>query len=142
MPREGILIIDDNVTDGFVIKRTLSSLTHEEITIARNGLEALSFFSQRLKGEEGSALPRLITLDLNMPKMNGFEVLERIKKNSQTKDIPIIILTSSQLSEEVKRSYYLGANSYIVKPTDHDEFEKIIGYMYNYWFVFSKIPLE
>jgi CheY-like chemotaxis protein len=142
MTKRGILIIEDNVTDGLVIKRTLARHISEEITIARDGLQALSFFSQHLKGDADVVLPRLITLDLNMPKMNGFELLERIKENENTKDIPIIILTSSQLPDEIKRAYRLGANSYVIKPTDHAQYERTIERIYEYWFEFSLIPQE
>ena len=142
MAKKGILIIEDNITDGMVIKRTLMKHTTEEISIARDGMQALSFFSQRLKGDIEVVLPRLITLDLNMPKMNGFELLERIKSNENTKDIPVVILTSSQLPDEIKRAYSIGANSYVIKPTDHLKYEETIEKIYEYWFEFSLMPTE
>ncbi|MBN1785628.1 MAG: response regulator [Candidatus Methanofastidiosa archaeon] len=144
MTKRGVLVIEDNITDGLVIRRTLSKYIDEEINVVRDGTEALSFLAKVLKGSLDSEmmLPRLITLDLNMPKMNGFEFIERFKKNDQTKDIPIIVLTSSQLPDEIKRAYSLGANSYVVKPTDHEKFEQTIEVIYGYWFDFSKLPPE
>ncbi|HOP08891.1 MAG TPA: response regulator [Candidatus Methanofastidiosa archaeon] len=144
MDKKGVLVIEDNITDGLVIKRTLSKYIHEEISVVRDGTEALSFLSRALKTniDMDITLPKLITLDLNMPKMNGFEFIERFKKNEQTKEIPIIVLTSSQLPDEVKKAYYLGANSYVIKPTDHEKFEQTIEIIYEYWFDFSKLPPE
>lgn len=142
MVKKGILVIEDNITDGMVIKRTLMKHTSEDITIARDGMQALSFFSERLKGDGDVVLPRLVTLDLNMPKMNGFELLERIKSNENTRDIPVVILTSSQLPDEIKRAFAMGANSYVLKPTDHVRYEQTIDKIFEYWFEFSLVPTE
>jgi len=144
MKKNGVLIIEDNITDGLVIKRTLSNYLNEEITVVRDGKEALKYLAKAMKTnlDSETSLPHLITLDLNMPKMNGFEFIERFKKNENTRDIPIIVLTSSQLPDEIKKAYELGANSYVVKPTDHEKFEQTISVLYEYWFDFSKLPKE
>lgn len=144
MKKNGVLIIEDNITDGLVIKRTLSNYLNEEITVVRDGKEALKYLAKAMKTDLDTqiSLPHLITLDLNMPKMNGFEFIERFKKNENTRDIPIIVLTSSQLPDEIKKAYELGANSYVVKPTDHEKFEQTIAVLYEYWFDFSKLPKE
>jgi len=144
MEKKGVLVIEDNITDGLVIKRTLSKYLDEDINVVRDGTEALSFLARALKTniDKDITLPRLITLDLNMPKMNGFEFIERFKKNDQTKDIPIIVLTSSQLPDEIRKAYFLGANSFVIKPTDHEKFEQTIEIIYEYWFDFTKLPPE
>jgi len=144
MEKKGVLVIEDNITDGLVIKRTLSKYIDEDINVVRDGTEAMSFLARALKSniDRDITLPRLITLDLNMPKMNGFEFIERFKKNDQTREIPIIVLTSSQLPDEIRKAYFLGANSYVIKPTDHEKFEESLEVVYEYWFDFSKLPPE
>jgi len=141
--RRGILIIEDNMTDGLVIKRTLSKHLTDDITIVRDGMQAINALSEKLKSrpsKEDVVIPRLITLDLNMPKMNGFELLDRLREHEDTKSIPIIVLTSSQIPDEITRAYQMGVNNYVVKPTDHEKFEQTIEKIYRYWFEFSRIP--
>jgi two-component system response regulator len=84
-------------------------------------------------------LPKVILLDLKMPKVNGLEVLQRIKSEPRTKMIPVVILTSSAEDPDIKRSYELGANSYIVKPVEFNNFAKIISELGMYWLVINKI---
>lgn len=144
MNKKGILVVEDNITDGLVIKRTFSALTNEPIRIARNGKEAFDALVDDINDpkEDGIELPRIITVDINMPIMNGFEFIEAIKSREGLKEIPVIVLTSTQLPDEIKKAYRLGANSFVVKPTEHEEFERKIEEIYHYWLDFVKLPQE
>jgi CheY-like chemotaxis protein len=107
--------------------------------VARDGVEALEFL--RREGSFGDApRPDLILLDLNMPRMDGREVLQEIKRDEQLRLIPVVILTTSKAEEDVVRSYQLNANCYITKPVDLDQFMNVVRSIEDFWLTVVKLP--
>ena len=137
-----ILIVEDNHEDAELAIRALKKnhLANNLIHVI-DGAEALDFlFAQGVySGRDVNNVPKLILLDLKMPKVNGLEVLQKIKSNLLTKTIPVVILTSSAEDPDVKKSYELGANSYIVKPVEFNNFAKTITDLGMYWMVINKV---
>lgn len=137
-----ILLIEDNPDDAELAIRALKkSHLANNVTHLMDGAEALDFlFCQgEYESRDINNLPKVILLDLKMPKVNGLEVLNRIKADSRTRSIPVVILTSSAEDPDIKRSYELGANSYIVKPVEFNNFAKIISDLGMYWLVINRI---
>ncbi len=128
--RTDVLIVDDNRQDAelFVdaLRKQLPGLT---VRVARDGAEAIAILADL----PAAALPRVIFLDLKMPKVDDFEVLRRIKGDAKTRSIPVVVLTSSALETDVQRAYSLGANSYVVKPMEFHEFTEMVGRVGEYW---------
>jgi CheY-like chemotaxis protein len=131
-----ILLVEDNPVDLDLTLRAFSSrkLTNP-IEIARDGEEALAYVE---KWENGYPRPVIILLDLKLPKINGLEVLEVIKKHPEFKTIPVVILTTSSETSDMKTAYQLGVNSYIVKPVDFDKFMDVAKQIELYWTVLNK----
>src|SRR5688572_26710591 len=136
-----ILLVEDNPDDAELTMRALKKqhLANHVIHLT-DGAEALDFLfgTGQYIGRNISNVPKVILLDLKMPKINGLEVLQRIKSDSNTKMVPVVILTSSAEDPDIKKSYELGANSYIVKPVDFNNFAKIISDLGMYWLVINK----
>ena len=134
-----ILIVEDNPVDLDLTLRAFSSrkLTNP-IQVARDGEEALAYIQ---RWEQGEPIPVVILLDLNLPKINGLEVLQRLKSHPEFKTIPIVILTTSSESSDMKSAYLLGVNSYIIKPVDFEKFMEMAKQIELYWNVINK-PLE
>ncbi len=138
-----ILLVEDNPYD---VEMTMNALKHGKISnkifVARDGAEALDFIFAKGKysNRNISVKPRVILLDLKLPKKNGLEVLREIRRNEPTKSIPVVILTSSQEENDIVESYKLGVNSYIVKPVDFDNFTKAISNIGLYWLILNKPP--
>ncbi|MEI7983133.1 MAG: response regulator [Bacteroidota bacterium] len=130
-----ILLVEDNPLD---LDLTLRAFAQQKITnpilVARNGEEALAFIQ---KWHAGDSEPVVILLDLKLPKISGLEVLEMIKSHPKYKTIPIVVLTSSDESSDVKKAYLLGANSYIVKPVDFGKFMEVAKNIELYWTVLN-----
>ena len=137
-----ILLVEDNEDDIVIIKRVFKNVNiTNEIRIARSGREALDFIYHRDKySEEESQPPGMILLDISMPGMNGFEVLEELKADPKTKKIPVVMLTSSGREEDIVKSYEYGACSYITKPLGFDEFVNVIERFEIYWSLVSRVP--
>ncbi|HER54383.1 MAG TPA: response regulator [Candidatus Bathyarchaeota archaeon] len=135
-----ILLVDDSPDDIMIAKRAFKkSQIHNKIFVTRDGEEAIQFL--RKEGNyKDVPTTGLVILDLNMPKIDGFEVLETIKNDEKLKKIPIIVLTSSSRYEDIERAYKLGANSFIVKPVSFEEFVEAILEIKRYWLSLSKIP--
>ncbi len=137
-----ILLVEDNPMD---VELTLNALEREvpnfRVHIARDGDEALEFMKQ-LEGELPTValLPKLILLDLKIPKIAGLDVLRAIKENPVTRIIPVVVLTSSRDEEDMLKSYSLGANSYIQKPVSFDEFRKLVQQLGSYWLEANLLP--
>lgn len=126
-----ILLVEDNPVDLDLTLRAFSAQKlSNPIDVARDGEEALDYFK---KWEQGSPLPLVILLDLKLPKISGLEVLEVIKKHPVFKTIPVVILTTSTESTDVKSAYQLGVNSYIVKPVDFSKFMEVAKQIELYW---------
>jgi len=136
-----VLLVDDNQAD---VKLTLKAFrilnSGRQVSVVRDGEEALEFvFSTgRYSGTPGASSLRLILLDLKLPKVNGFEVLKAVKADPKTQLIPVVMLTSSNQAQEVHECYRLGANSYIQKPVDYDEFCEAIQQIERYWLLFNQ----
>jgi two-component system response regulator len=130
-----ILLVEDNRDDE---ELTLLALAENhlatDIKVVRDGAEALDFlFATGQYADQKTDLPRLILLDVKLPKVSGIEVLQRVKQDKRTSKIPVVMLTSSREDPDVKRSYELGANSYIVKPVDFNQFKEAIKLLGVYW---------
>ena len=138
-----ILLVEDNMDDAEMTIRALrdKSLANKLIHL-KDGEEALDFLygTGRYKGRDINMKPRLILLDLKMPKVDGMEVLEKVKSNSMTKTIPVVVLTSSNEDPDLKRCYELGANSYIVKPVEFESFVKAVSDLSLYWMLLNRLP--
>jgi CheY-like chemotaxis protein len=135
-----VLIVEDDPDD---LELTLHTFAEARITnpvhIARDGQEALDYiFCRGAHAGRDSAPPRLILLDLKLPKIGGLEVLREIKADPRTKGIPVVILTSSREERDLVEGYQLGANSYIQKPVDFAQFQKTIREMGYYWLVVNQ----
>ncbi|MEI7660882.1 MAG: response regulator [Bacteroidota bacterium] len=131
-----ILLVEDNPLDlDLTVRAFASQKLTNPIQIARDGEEALEFIT---KWENGEPLPVVILLDLKLPKVNGLEVLKTIKSHAVYKTIPIVILTTSAESSDVKSAYALGANSYIMKPVDYEKFIDVAKQIELYWTVLNK----
>lgn len=130
-----ILLVEDNRDDEELTLLTLTeSHVASDIKVVRDGAEALDYlFATGQYTGQAIDLPRLILLDVKLPKLNGLEVLQRVKQDSRTSKIPVVMLTSSREDPDVKRSYELGANSYIVKPVDFEQFKEAIRLLGVYW---------
>jgi CheY-like chemotaxis protein len=133
-----ILLVEDNPMDVDLTKRALRRhRLANELIIARDGEEAINLIS---RWENGEAIPVLILLDLNMPRLSGLEVLARLKSHPSFASIPVVVLTTSREDGDVKRAYQLGANSYIVKPVDFDKFLEVAAQIELYWTILNEPP--
>lgn len=131
MNKKIVLLVEDNVDDEFFTCRGLNaSEVALTIHVARDGAEALDM----LLGTSGSILhPDLIVLDNNMPKLNGIEVLERLRQDARTRFTPVVMLTSSTQPNDIARAYQAGANSYLSKPMDTKRMQELVSDMTRYW---------
>lgn len=136
-----ILLVEDNQDDiDLTIMALEKSNILNDVIVAKDGEQAL----QKLNGLEDDdppILPAVILLDINMPKMNGLEVLREIRSNDRTRRLPVVILTSSREEQDIIRGYDLGANSYIRKPVDFDNFVQAVKQLGLYWLVLNE-PVE
>ena len=136
-----ILLIEDNPDD---VELTLMAFKKHNlanhITVARDGEEAMDIIFQHGKESAEGLRPDLILLDLKLPKVDGMEVLRQIKENSETKVIPVIILTSSKEESDLAESYRLGVNSYIRKPVNFEKFTEVVMQLGLYWLLINEPP--
>lgn len=134
-----VLLVEDNPVD---VDLTLRAFARRKLTnpvlVARDGEEALAFLP---RWEEGAPRPLVILLDLKLPRINGLEVLARLKNSAASRDIPVVVLTSSVEDRDIATAYRLGANSYIVKPVDFEKFLEVAGQIELYWCVTNLPPL-
>jgi two-component system, response regulator len=136
-----ILIIEDNHHDEVMILDALREQNiHDKIRVLHNGEEALDYFfgSHGCLKKADMYYPRFVQLDLKLPKVGGLEVLKRLKSDERTRDIPVIIFTSSNEAKDRNESFLLGANSYIVKPLDADCFSRFVVDIAFYWLMMNK----
>jgi two-component system, response regulator len=136
-----IILVEDNIDDATLTKRALkSSKISNSIIHLKNGEEALDFIFSggTYENKKFTQHPKIILLDLKMPKVNGMEVLEKLKADPSTKHIPVVVLTSSAEDPDIKKCYDLGANSYIVKPVEFENFTKTVVELGLYWLVLNK----
>lgn len=138
-----ILIVEDDPNDAELITRALRKhkLTNK-LVLLKDGAEALDFlFGEGSFAQMDDGKPRVILLDLKLPKVNGIEVLRKIKSEERTKKIPVVILTSSREERDLKDAYELGVNSYVTKPIQFDEFAKVVSDLGMYWLLLNKSPI-
>jgi len=141
MMQKKILLIEDNDDDIELVKIALNSgFIANELDVVKDGVEALNYLrcEGKYKNKSSDDLPALILLDLNLPKINGFEVLKEIRSNERTNIIPVTIFTSSDQEKDIVESYKLGANSYIQKPVDFEKFRDAVKQLGMYWLIFNK----
>ena len=135
-----ILLVEDNPDDEALTLRALkNSNIANEVVVARDGAEAIDFLFGATR-DESCRLPELVLLDLNLPKVNGFEVLKRIRADSRTHSLPVVVLTTSDEDRDLVESYKLGANSYVRKPVDFEDFRKAVKTLGMYWLVLNLAP--
>jgi two-component system response regulator len=139
-----ILLVEDSSADAEMTLRTLKKRgIANDIEWVRDGIEALEFlrcegaWAQRRNGQ-----PRLVLLDLKMPRMDGLEVLRNLKQDARTRHIPVVMMTSSQEEGDLVASYALGVNSYIVKPVDFDSFAETVAQVGMYWVLANETAPE
>lgn len=138
---KSILIIEDNPDDGLLTMRALKKLNYRNIKLVENGSQALEFLYGDESGKNSvMTTPDLILLDLNLPIIDGFTILKKIRSSKTTKHTPVIVLTSSGEEKDINQSYDLGANSYIRKPVDFIEFEKAAVLISEYWLTLNVPP--
>ena len=137
-----ILLVEDNAADAEMTlralrKRNLSNQVHW----VKDGPEALDYlFFRGAYGKRASGNPKIVLLDLKMPKMDGIEVLRKIREDDRTRLVPVVMLTSSAEENDIVRSYELGVNSYIVKPVEFDKFVEEVSKLGVYWAIMNRVP--
>ncbi len=143
MQNKVVLLVEDNPDDEALTLRALRKHNlANDIVVARDGQEALDFlfaegdYSERDK----SILPQVILLDLKLPKVDGLQVLERLRAAEHTRHVPVVVLTSSNQEQDMIRSYDLGANSYVRKPVDFEQFLEAARQLGLYWLVLNDVP--
>lgn len=143
MERRVILLVEDNPDDETLTLRALKKNNiHNEVVVARDGAEALDYLfgTGGHAGRDASLIPAVVLLDLKLPKIDGLEVLRRLRLDSRTQHTPVVILTSSKEEQDLVRSYDLGCNSYIRKPVDFTQFSEAVRQLGLYWLVLNELP--
>ena len=137
-----ILLVEDNPGDARLTREALSqSKVSNNLHHARDGEEAMRFLKR--EGQFANApTPDLVLLDLNLPRRDGREVLEDVKRDPLLKHIPVVVLTSSEAEEDILRSYRLHANCFITKPVDLEQLTKVVQAIEHFWFTLVKLPPE
>ncbi|RXK58167.1 response regulator [Lacibacter luteus] len=140
-----ILLVEDNIDDAeLTIREMKKHNLANELFHVKDGAEAVDYIFGKgaFNGRIIEQRPKLILLDIQMPKLNGIEVLEAIKTDERTKTIPVVMLTSSKEDPDIKRCYELGANSYIVKPVNFEAFTAAIKTLHYYWLLLNEPPVK
>lgn len=136
-----ILLVEDNSRDEALTRRALKkSNIVNEVVVARDGVEALDYLfgTGSNAGPDMTVTPQLILLDLKLPKLNGLQVLQKIREDERTKRLPVVVFTSSSEEEDMIKSYDLGANSYVRKPVDFEQFLEATKQLGLYWLVLNE----
>jgi CheY-like chemotaxis protein len=135
LPKEILLVEDSNTDTKMVLQAMDRNVRRKRVVTSLDGEQAMTY----LKKQKDGARPSLILLDLNMPKKNGWQVLAECKADPALKSIPIVVFTTSQSASDIKRCYDLGANSFVPKPFDLDEFQRAVDLIEDYWLGLSKL---
>lgn len=142
MENKLILLIEDNPRDEALTLRALrKNNIVNDVIVVRDGVEALDYFfgTGEHAGWDRSVMPQLILLDLKLPKMDGLEVLKEIRAHERTRRLPVVVFTSSSEEEDMIKSYDLGANSYVRKPVDFEQFLEATKQLGLYWLVLNQV---
>ena len=138
-----ILLVEDSIADAEMTQRTLKRRgIVNDVAWVKDGVEALEYlhcqgqFADRPQGN-----PKLVLLDLKMPRMDGLQVLEKMKQDPNTRAIPVVMMTSSREEGDMLSSYHLGVNSYVVKPVNFDEFAEMVAQVGMYWMIANQAPV-
>jgi two-component system response regulator len=140
---KALLLVEDNTTDEkLTIRAFKKSGVANEIIVVRDGAEALDylFAAGKYEGRDASILPAVVMLDLKLPRIDGLEVLRRIRADPRTQRVPVVILTASKETEDVERGYALGANAYVRKPVDFAEFAEATKTVGLFWLLLNEPP--
>ncbi|MBL1278150.1 MAG: response regulator [Ectothiorhodospiraceae bacterium] len=143
MPQNTILLVEDNPDDEALTLRALKKNNLlNKVVVARDGQEAIDylFAEGKYSDRDANQTPALVLLDLQLPKIDGFGVLKRLRSNPLTKFLPVVILTSSAEQEDVLSGYGLGANSFVRKPVDFEQFVETVGQVGPYWLLLNENP--
>jgi two-component system response regulator len=138
-----LLLVEDNPTDEkLTIRAFKKSGVTNEVVVVRDGAEALDylFATGKYAGRDASFLPAVVMLDLKLPRIDGLEVLRRVRADERTKTLPVVILTASKENEDVARGYSLGANAYVRKPVDFGEFAEAAKTLGLFWLLLNEPP--
>src|SRR5436305_462581 len=138
-----ILLVEDNPRDEALTRRALKkSNIVNDVVVARDGVEALDYLfgTGTYDGRDMTLMPQVVLLDLKLPKVNGLEVLRRLRANDRTRRLPVVVFTSSSEEEDMLSSYSLGANSYVRKPVDFEQFLEASKQLGLYWLVLNELP--
>ena len=140
-----ILLVEDNADDEALTLRALAkSNIKNPVDVVRDGVEALDYLfgTGTCAGRDLNNLPAVVLLDIKIPKLDGFEVLKRLRADERTKLIPVVVLTSSTQEEDIVKSYKLGANSYVRKPVDFNQFAEAVRQVGLYWLLINQRPTK
>ncbi|HEX9835579.1 MAG TPA: response regulator [Alphaproteobacteria bacterium] len=143
MAGKPLLLVEDNPDDEALTLRAFKKNNiSNEVIVARDGAEALDYLfgSGKHAGRDTSILPQVILLDLKLPKLDGIEVLRRIRADKRTQTVPVVILTSSKEEQDLMNGYKLGCNSYVRKPVNFDEFLEAARQLGLYWLLLNEAP--
>ena len=143
MPERVILLVEDNADDEELTLRALKRRNlANEIVVVRDGQEALDYLfgTGTHAGRDARVVPEVVLLDINLPKVNGINVLKRIRADDRTKMLPVVILTSSAEERDLCAAYTNHVNSYVRKPVDFDQFAEAVGQLQLYWLVINRAP--
>ena len=143
MTKDTILLVEDNPDDEALTLRALKKNNiRNEVAVARDGAEALDYLfgTGAYSGRDRSVNPPVVLLDLKLPKVDGLEVLRRVRADPRTKLLPVVMLTTSNEDRDLVDAYNLGVNSYIRKPVDFAQFTQAVGQLGLYWLVLNEMP--
>lgn len=142
---KSILLVEDNPQDELLILRSLRKVNlANQVDVARDGQQALDYLFREgeFAGRSGPEFPAVVLLDINLPRINGLEVLDRLRADSRTSLLPVVILTSSDEEQDLFKSYERGANSFVRKPLDFSEFAEAVASLGVYWLAINISPWE
>ena len=140
--RNILLVEDDPDHEALALRALRKNNLSSGIVVARDGSEALEYLFEAVgkQGGESAGLPRVVLLDLKLPKIDGLEVLRQLRADPRTRSLPVVVLTSSDEERDLAESYQLGANSYVLKPVDYDRFVEAIRQVSQYWLKLNQVP--
>lgn len=144
MNKKVILLVDDNPDDvELTIRAFKKSNIVNQVVVANDGIEALDYLfgTGKHSGRDATVMPSVILLDINMPRLDGIEVLQRLRSDERTKLVPVVILTSSKEEQDLIKGYRFGANSFIRKPVDFVEFIDAVKHLGMYWLLINESPI-